>query len=446
MRSLLVLALARPQLDAGKEQIRLRSRNIIVALDISSSMKATDFQPGNRLMVARATLRDFVARREGDLVGLVLFSGKAFLQAPLTADMTLIGRMLDLTDIGQLPDGTAIGTALAVSINQLKKLPAASSTVVLITDGANNTGSPTLPQATEMARALGIRVHAIGLTSADTTQYDLNGVWSVRTRAAKLSKRDEETLRRVAERTGGTFARATRSCCARQRHARHRPARAHRGADPRGAGSSRALSGRPLLRPPHAGPAGHPRRHLAQDGAMIFAVPAVLFLLVALPFAATWLIRHAQRGARRRACHRSVILPCSRAPACGSIPVHAASAPCCARRPSASACWRSRARRAARYDTRSNRSGRDLLVALDLSRSMLVQDAGGTRLDRAKTLAKDLADELPGDRVGLVIFGGAAFLQLPMTNDHAVFDRFIDAAHDQRDRGPEHRHRRRHSR
>lgn len=207
--SLLVLALARPQLDAGKEQIRLRSRNIIVALDISSSMKATDFQPGNRLMVARSALRDFVARREGDLVGLVIFSGKAFLQAPLTADMTLIGRMLDLTDIGQLPDGTAIGTALAVSINQLKQLPAASSTVVLITDGANNTGSPTLPQATEMARALGIRVHAIGLTSADTTQYDLNGVWSVRTRAAKLSKRDEETLRRVAERTGGTFARAT---------------------------------------------------------------------------------------------------------------------------------------------------------------------------------------------------------------------------------------------
>lgn len=207
--ALLVLALARPQLDAGKEQVRLRSRNIIVALDISSSMKATDFQPGNRLMVARATLRDFVARREGDLVGLVIFSGKAFLQAPLTADMSLIGRMLDLTDIGQLPDGTAIGTALAVSINQLKQLPAASSTVVLITDGANNTGSPTLPQATEMARALGIRVHAIGLTAADTTSYDLNGVWSVRTRASKLSRRDEETLRRVAERTGGTFARAS---------------------------------------------------------------------------------------------------------------------------------------------------------------------------------------------------------------------------------------------
>lgn len=207
--SLLVLALARQQLDAGKEEIRLRSRNIIVALDISSSMKATDFQPGNRLEVARGVVRDFVKRREGDLVGLVIFSGKAFLQAPLTADVNLIGRMLDLTDIGQLPDGTAIGTALAVSINQLKTLPAAASTVVLITDGANNTGSPSLPQATEMARALGVRVHAIGLTAADTTSYDLNGVWSVRTRAAKLSKHDEETLKRVAERTGGTFARAS---------------------------------------------------------------------------------------------------------------------------------------------------------------------------------------------------------------------------------------------
>jgi Ca-activated chloride channel family protein len=206
---LVVVALARPQLDKGKEQVRLKSRNIIVALDISSSMKATDFQPGNRLEVARATLREFVKRREGDLVGLVIFSGKAFLQAPLTSDMTLIGRMLDLTDIGQLPDGTAIGTALAVSLNQLKQLPPASSTIVLITDGAENTGTPKLSQATEMARALGVRVHAIGLTSADTTSYELNGVWSVRTKAAKLSAVDERTLRQVAERTGGTFARAT---------------------------------------------------------------------------------------------------------------------------------------------------------------------------------------------------------------------------------------------
>ena len=186
--TLVVLALARPQWSTGKEEILLRSRNLIIALDISSSMKATDFEPGNRLEAAKYVLREFVKRREGDLVGLVIFSGKAFLQAPLTSDVNLIARMLDQTDLGQLPDGTAIGTAIAVSLNQIKQLPATSSAIILITDGANNTGEPKLPVATEAARALGVRVHAIGLTAADTMQYALNSVWSVRTKASKLSE------------------------------------------------------------------------------------------------------------------------------------------------------------------------------------------------------------------------------------------------------------------
>ncbi|MEP6571183.1 MAG: VWA domain-containing protein [Gemmatimonadota bacterium] len=208
--ALLIVALARPQFPTGREEVKLRSRNILVALDISSSMKAKDFQPGNRLAVARSILQEFVQKRDGDLVGLVIFSGRAFLQAPLTSDMHLLESMLGRADIGQLPDGTAIGVAIAMGLNQLKNLPAKASCIVLITDGANNTGSPTLAEATEMARALGVRVHAIGLTSADTTSYALNGVWSVRRdRAARLSRGDELTLRRVAERTGGRYARAT---------------------------------------------------------------------------------------------------------------------------------------------------------------------------------------------------------------------------------------------
>jgi len=205
----LVVALARPQLPSGVERVTRRSRNIMVALDISSSMKATDFQPVNRVTAARAVLRDFVLKRDGDLVGFVIFAGKAFVQAPLTTDVRLIGGMLERSDIGQVPDGTAIGTALAMSLNQIKEMPAAGSCIVLVTDGANNTGKPTLPQAIEAARALGVRVHAIGLTSADTTSVALNGVWSVRDRASRLSKADEETLEKVAERTGGRYARAT---------------------------------------------------------------------------------------------------------------------------------------------------------------------------------------------------------------------------------------------
>jgi Ca-activated chloride channel family protein len=96
-----------------------------------------------------------------------------------------------------------------MSLNQIKEMPAAGSCIVVVTDGANNTGKPSLPQAIEAARALGVRVHAIGLTSADTTSVALNNVWSVRDRASRLSKADEETLQKVAERTGGRYARAT---------------------------------------------------------------------------------------------------------------------------------------------------------------------------------------------------------------------------------------------
>jgi Ca-activated chloride channel family protein len=203
-----VLALARPQVPRDVREIRLRSRNIMVALDISSSMKAGDFHPGNRLAVARRVVSDFVERRQGDLVGLVLFAGRAFLQAPLTPDLGLLRGILGRVDIGLLPDGTAIGTALALSLNQLKDLPVKASTIVLITDGANNTGRPTPLVAAEAARTLGIRIQAIGLSTADTASVPLNGVWRVGSTAPRLTNRDEVALQRMAERTGGRYYRA----------------------------------------------------------------------------------------------------------------------------------------------------------------------------------------------------------------------------------------------
>ena len=206
---LLITALARPQVPGEAEPTRVKSRNIVVALDISSSMKATDFQPGNRLQVARGVLREFVKRRQGDLVGLVIFAGRAFLQAPLTTDLSVLDRLAEQVDIGQLPDGTAIGTALTLSLNQLKNLPRNASVVVLITDGANNAGTVSPAQAAEAARALGIRVHTIGLSSADTFQVALNGVWSVRNINARLSGKDEAVLKDIATRTGGQFYKAT---------------------------------------------------------------------------------------------------------------------------------------------------------------------------------------------------------------------------------------------
>jgi Ca-activated chloride channel family protein len=207
---LLVAALARPQSPQHVEDIRIRSRNLMIALDISSSMKAGDFQPGNRLQVARRVLADFVRRRDGDLMGLVIFSGRAFLQAPLTPDTELLDRLLQQVDIGQLPDGTAIGTALALSIGQLKDLPPEASAVVLVTDGANNTGTPSPYVAAEAAKALGVRIHAIGLSTADTTGFESDGfVWREGRRADRLTSADEAVMKRITSRTGGKYYRAT---------------------------------------------------------------------------------------------------------------------------------------------------------------------------------------------------------------------------------------------
>lgn len=206
--TLLVTALARPQVAGEAEPTRVRSRNIMIVLDISSSMKATDFQPGNRLEVARTVLREFIKRRKGDLIGMVIFAGRAFLQAPLTTDLDVLDRMVETVDIGTLPDGTAIGTALALALNQLKNLPRNACTIVLITDGANNTGKPTPTQAAEAAKALGIRIHAIGLSNGDTSQVALNGVWSVRNLASRLSGQDEAALKDIAARSGGQFYKA----------------------------------------------------------------------------------------------------------------------------------------------------------------------------------------------------------------------------------------------
>jgi Ca-activated chloride channel family protein len=207
--ALLVLALARPQTPHEVREIRMRSRNIMVALDISSSMKAGDFQPGNRLEVARWVLAEFVEKREGDLIGLVTFAGRTFLQAPLTPDTDLLGQTIEKVDIGMLPDGTAIGTAIAMSLNQLKNLPPSASVIVLITDGANNTGRPTPFAAAEAARSLGIRIHAIGLSTADTSRGDRNLIWRWGRTPARLTRWDEAVLTRISSRTGGQYYRAT---------------------------------------------------------------------------------------------------------------------------------------------------------------------------------------------------------------------------------------------
>lgn len=207
--SLVCLALARPQQVGEIQDIHTKSRNIMIVLDISSSMKSPDFQPGNRLTVARGIVAKFVRQRHGDLLGLVIFSGKAFLMAPLGPDTDVLGQIIDGVELGTLPDGTAIGTALTLGLSQLKDLPPKASAVILLTDGANNTGEPTPLAAAEAARALGIKIYAVGLSAVDTSTHNDGYIWRMGRQADRLMASDEAILRRLTSRSGGQYFRAT---------------------------------------------------------------------------------------------------------------------------------------------------------------------------------------------------------------------------------------------
>ncbi|HEY6224703.1 MAG TPA: VWA domain-containing protein [Gemmatimonadales bacterium] len=211
--ALTVVALARPQSASDARDVTLHGRNLMLALDISSSMRAVDFGPGgNRLAVAKRALSDFVARRHGDLMGLVIFSGAAFTQAPLSLNGDVLLRLIDRVDLGMLRDGTAIGTALTMCLAHLEDLPAKNSAVVLITDGINNAGEPDPLTAAGIARALGIRVYTIGVSSssmpADTTPGWHSNQRSTRAfgeLAATPTDLDEGVLRAMATATGGEY-------------------------------------------------------------------------------------------------------------------------------------------------------------------------------------------------------------------------------------------------
>src|SRR5579862_2626239 len=205
--ALFVIALCRPRTDGEVRETTLRGRNVMLALDISSSMKAHDLGDASRIDVAKRVLGDFVARRNHDFLGLVVFAGRAFTQAPLTTDYAVILDLLHRADIGLLPDGTAIGTALAMSELHLEDLPRGSGVIVLLTDGGNNTGTPDPLTAAAIARALGIRVYAVGVSSNKVSRSEIPA--SMGEAPSALTTVEERLLQRIATTSGGRYYRAT---------------------------------------------------------------------------------------------------------------------------------------------------------------------------------------------------------------------------------------------
>lgn len=211
---LLVLALARPQLGYAWEESLTEGIDIEIALDLSGSMGAEDFEPANRLTVAKQVVADFIAGRPGDRLGVVVFSGTALARAPLTTDRTMLTRLVQSLELNTLPDGTAIGVALANAAARLKDSDAESRIIVLVTDGVNNTGEIDPLSAAAVCDGLGIRVYTVGVGTDGPVPVpiqqrdELTGRTVVR-RVMMENQLDEELLQEIARRTGGEYYRAT---------------------------------------------------------------------------------------------------------------------------------------------------------------------------------------------------------------------------------------------
>jgi Ca-activated chloride channel family protein len=204
-----VVALARPQqLEAGRP-VTTSGVDIVLALDASGSMKAEDFQPRNRLEVAKQAAIEFVGNRPSDRIGLVSFAGQAVTQAPLTLDHDAVEGAIERVQIGALAEGTAIGTALATSVNRLRPSDARSRVVILLTDGVNNAGQIDPLTAAETARALGVRVYTIGVGTTGEAPYLLEDPRFGRRYVRVVVRIDEDVLRDISGRTGGRYYRAT---------------------------------------------------------------------------------------------------------------------------------------------------------------------------------------------------------------------------------------------
>ncbi|MCK4395393.1 VWA domain-containing protein [candidate division WOR-3 bacterium] len=205
---LLVTAIARPRKGLTRTEITSYGIDIVIALDISGSMKAIDFRPNNRLYVAKEVAEDFIKGRRSDRIGLVLFARYAYTQCPLTTDHGVIIELLRKANVGMIEDGTAIGLGLAQSCDRLKSSKSKSKVVILLTDGRNNVGEIDPETATKIAEALGIKVYTIGAGKLGETLVPVkHPIWG--TRFVKIQDElDEELLGKIADETGGSYFRA----------------------------------------------------------------------------------------------------------------------------------------------------------------------------------------------------------------------------------------------
>ena len=425
---LLVVTAARPQLYNVSREVKSPGVDIMLCLDTSGSMQALDFEingePVSRLTAVKKVVSDFVKKRETDRIGLVVFGEEAFTQSPLTLDKGLLLELVGNMEIGMAGDRTAIGSAIAIGGKRLKDLPAKSKILIVLTDGRQNAGDVGPEQAAEAVNALGVKIYSIGVGGTGSAPFPVDTPLGKRIVRRKVDL-DENTLRHVAEKGGGKYFRAADSkqlaeiynIIDREQKTEVKVKEFF--------SFSRVVSLFPDSRAvaPCAGTAGP--EHDPEVAAMTMTRWWTLHFLWLLPLIALFLVIGARR--KKKALERfadqpllprltgqerdgAVFLKNILLLATLALILLALAGP----------------RWGSHYQEVSQK-GVDIMVAVDVSTSMLVQDVKPDRLERAKREIVDLVKVIRGDRVGLVAFSGAAFTQCPLTLDYGAVTMFLNA-------------------
>ena len=204
--TLIIVAVARPRSSEVIEKIDAEGIDIVMAMDVSTSMLARDFTP-DRISASKDIAIEFIAQRPTDRMGIVVFAGESYTQCPLTTDRAALINMMKEVETGLIDDGTAIGNGLATAIARMKDSDAKSRVVILLTDGVNNSGEMSPQMAVEIAKTYGIRVYTIGVGKEGMAPYPVMTPWGVEIKNLEVEI-DEDLLKHIAAETGGRYFRA----------------------------------------------------------------------------------------------------------------------------------------------------------------------------------------------------------------------------------------------
>ena len=205
--SLIIVAIARPRSSTQMEKIDTEGIDIVLAMDVSTSMLARDFNP-DRISAAKDIAIEFIAQRPTDRIGIVVFAGESYTQCPLTPDRATLINLMKAVPTDLIEDGTAIGNGLATAVARMADSDAKSRVIILLTDGVNNSGEIAPLTAAEIANTYGVRVYTIGVGANGTAPYPVMTPWGVDIQRVEVEI-DEDLLKTIAETTGGRYFRAT---------------------------------------------------------------------------------------------------------------------------------------------------------------------------------------------------------------------------------------------